>query len=86
MSLFYVYLSLATKRSFLTQVGTVYHFFSHTSKIQGWVKRQRNPTDLLGFILLLRNANAPQPNLRIKTFSNLEKVLFMYTIFSIFEI
>ena len=34
----------------------------------GWVKRQRNPTHLLGFML--------QPNLQIKAFSNLEKVLF----------
>jgi hypothetical protein len=33
----------------------------------GWVKRQRNPTHLLGFML--------QPNLQIKAFSNLDKVL-----------
>jgi hypothetical protein len=33
----------------------------------GWVKRQHNPTHLLGFRL--------QPNLQIKAFSNLDKVL-----------
>jgi hypothetical protein len=33
----------------------------------GWVKRQRNPTHLLDFML--------QPNLQIKAFSNLDKVL-----------
>jgi hypothetical protein len=33
----------------------------------GWVKRQRNLTHLLGFML--------QPNLQIKAFSNLDKVL-----------
>jgi hypothetical protein len=33
----------------------------------GRVKRQRNPTHLLGFV--------PQPNLQIKTFFNLDKVL-----------
>ena len=33
----------------------------------GRVKRQRNPTHLLGFVL--------QPNLQIKTFFNLDKVL-----------
>jgi len=32
-----------------------------------WVKRQRNPTHLLGFML--------QPNLQIKAFFNLDKVL-----------
>jgi len=33
----------------------------------GWVKRQRKPTLMLGFML--------QPNLQIKAFFNLDKVL-----------
>ncbi|ALB40782.1 hypothetical protein AA650_10110 [Anabaena sp. WA102] len=35
----------------------------------GRVKRQRNPTHLLGFV--------PQPNLQIKTFFNFDKVLLL---------
>jgi hypothetical protein len=49
----------------------------------GWVKRQRNPTHLLGFMLIApRSRSVPQgyvhvtqPNLQIKAFSNLDKVL-----------
>jgi len=33
----------------------------------GWVKRQRNPKNALGFV--------PQPNLRIQAFFNFAKVL-----------
>jgi hypothetical protein len=40
----------------------------------GWVKRQRNPTDLLGFMLLLRNAHANNPTYESRLFQFCEGI------------
>ncbi|OBQ15619.1 MAG: hypothetical protein AN486_22490 [Anabaena sp. AL93] len=63
--------SLATNQQ-LTTITNLANILPHISQylvhfLLCWVKRQRNPTHLLGFML--------QPNLQIKAFFNLDKVL-----------